>query len=195
RGLFVDKLLALEGGKAAIQFLFGLGDHLTEQTHRELAPDHRKLLQQGLLFWSQAVDTGGEHALHRGGDIQLRRDFFYAVVPTCATQYAFFGQGLHHFFHKERRPLGLLQNERLETLQPYVVAQQTGEQFLGLGFAQGRKTELGVIGLTPPLVAVFGPIVHQQQDLCRGDTLTQHVEKALGLAVDPVQVLKDEDER
>ena len=28
RGLFVEKLFALEGGKEAIQFVFGLGDHL-----------------------------------------------------------------------------------------------------------------------------------------------------------------------
>ena len=71
RGLFVEKLFALEGGKEAIQFVFRLGDHLAEQAHRELAPNDRELLQQGFLVWREAVDAGGQHALHGGGNMQI----------------------------------------------------------------------------------------------------------------------------
>src|SRR4030095_15317905 len=34
----------------------------------------------------------------------------------------------------------------------------------------------------------------QQQDLGRGHALSQHIEKSLGFAIDPVQVFADEDE-
>ena len=67
RGLLVEKLFALERGKEAIEFVFGLGDHLADQTQRELPPDDRELLQQGFLVWREAVDAGGQHALHGGG--------------------------------------------------------------------------------------------------------------------------------
>ena len=70
RGLFVEKFFALQGGKEAIQFVFGLGDDLADQTHRELPADHRELLQQGFLVWGEAVDAGGEDALHGGRDMQ-----------------------------------------------------------------------------------------------------------------------------
>ena len=70
RRLLVEKLFALKRGKEAIQFVFGLGDNLAHQTHRELATDDRELLQEGFLFWSKAVDAGGEDALHGGGNMQ-----------------------------------------------------------------------------------------------------------------------------
>ncbi len=63
RGLFVEKLLTLERGEEAVQFLFGLGDDLAEQAQRKRSSDDRELLQQGLLFRSEAVDTGRQHAL------------------------------------------------------------------------------------------------------------------------------------
>ena len=44
-------------------------------------------------------------------------------------------------------------------------------------------------------MAILRAIVHQQQNLGAGHTLTQHIEKPLRLAVDPVQVFKDQDQR
>ena len=74
------------------------------------------------------------------------------------------------------------------------VAQQEGEKFVGFAFPKGREPQLGVVRLLSPLMAVFGPIVHQQQDLSRGDTLTQRVEELLRFAVNPMQVFKDQDQ-
>jgi hypothetical protein len=71
-GLFVEKLFVLKGSKEAIQFIFGLGDHLAKQTHRELATDDRKLLEQRFLFRSEPVDTGSEDTLHgRGQNLKV----------------------------------------------------------------------------------------------------------------------------
>ena len=42
---------------------------------------------------------------------------------------------------------------------------------------------------------ILRPVVHQQQQTCRGDAVDQDVEKRLGLGVEPVQVLTDEEQR
>ena len=44
-------------------------------------------------------------------------------------------------------------------------------------------------------MAILGAVVGQQQKLGAGHTLTQHVEKALRLAINPVQVFKDQNQR
>ena len=74
-------------------------------------------------------------------------------------------------------------------------AQQHVKEFLRFVFAKRRQAQLGVVGLLSPLVPILGAIVHQQQNLRTGHTLTQRIEKSLRLGVDPVQVFKDEDER
>src|SRR5205823_6124005 len=55
------------------------------------------------------------------------------------------------------------------------------------------QSQLRVIGLLAPLGAILRTVVGQQQNAGTGDTLTQGIEEALGLSVDPVQVFKDED--
>src|SRR5437016_1721279 len=79
-------------------------------------------------------------------------------------------------------------------MRPYGVAQQRGEKLFRFLRAQGSQPQLGVVGLTAPLGAILGAVVHQQEEAGTGYTLTQGVEKTLRLGVDPVQVFKDEDE-
>ena len=101
----------------AIQFVFGLGDHLADQTQGKLAPDDRELLQQGFLVWGEAVNAGGQDALHGGGNMQRRSACcVQPIAATLAAEHAFFNQRLHHLFHEERRAFGLLQNELFEGL-------------------------------------------------------------------------------
>jgi hypothetical protein len=40
---------------------------------------------------------------------------------------------------------------------------------------------------------IFRAVVGQEQQLGAGDTLTEHIEEALRLPVNPVQVFKDEE--
>ena len=55
--------------------------------------------------------------------------------------------------------------------------------------------ELRVVGLAAPAVLVLRPVVDEQQEAGRGQALDQAVEQRLRLAVDPVQVLEDDEER
>ena len=42
---------------------------------------------------------------------------------------------------------------------------------------------------------ILWPVVDKQQKSCTGHALTQGVQQSLRLAIDPVQVFKDEDQR
>src|SRR2546425_11163763 len=79
-------------------------------------------------------------------------------------------------------------------MRPYGVAKQGGEELFRFLRAKGCQAQLGIVGLAAPLLPILRPVVHQQENTGTGHTLTQGVEKALRLGVDPVQVLKDEHE-
>src|SRR5262249_10819239 len=134
-------------------------------------------------------------ALHRGRDMDLHGRSPQPILAALTAQYSLLSQGLDHFFHEKRRAFGLLQHQPLEPRETGVGPQQKGEQFFGLRSAQRRKSELSVIGLTAPLMAVLGPVIHQHQEAGTGHTLTEQIEKALRLGIDPVQVLENENER
>ena len=66
--------------------------------------------------------------------------------------------------------------------------------FFGFFFAQGGEPQLGVVGLTAPLLPILRTIIRQQEDTGTSHTLTQGIEKPLRLTVDPVQVFKEQDQ-
>jgi hypothetical protein len=123
RGLFVEKLLALERGKQAIQFLFGLGDDLLDQAYGELPTNDRELLQQGFLVWCEAVNTRGKNALYGRGNMEVGQGFCRrGGSQTCPStdlllQHPLLSQLLHHLFHEKRRALGLVENKLLEGVE------------------------------------------------------------------------------
>ncbi len=69
RGLFVEKLFALERGEQAVQVGFGLSDDLADQTHGKLATNDRELLQQGFLVWQRGGRCGRPARLARWSGI------------------------------------------------------------------------------------------------------------------------------
>ena len=50
-------------------------------------------------------------------------------------------------------------------------------------------------GFITPAVLVFGPVVDQQQDAGGGQVVNETVEQGLRLGIDPVQILKDQQQR
>ena len=208
RGLFVEKLFALEGGQEAIQFVFGLGDHLADQTQRELAANDGELLEQGFLVWREAVDAGGEDALHGGRKMQVAcgRGSAHAVplrasrtnTPCSSNSWTISSMknGVPSVFSKMsclRACRGVVSRagRPVRSLSPSSTSRNSSASAL----PNGRQPQLRVIRLLPPLVAVLGAVVHEQQDLGGGDTLAEDVEKPLRLAVNPMEVLKDQDQR
>ena len=74
-------------------------------------------------------------------------------------------------------------------------AEQRRQQFRRALGGQGVEPELGVGRLAPPAVLVLGAVVHQEQEAGGAKALHEAVEQGLGLAVDPVQVLEDHQQR
>ena len=64
-----------------------------------------------------------------------------------------------------------------------------------LAGGSGSSRSLRVVRLAAPAVLVLRAVVDQQQELGRGQALDQAVEEGLGLGIDPVQVLKDQQQR
>ena len=78
-----------------------------------------------------------------------------------------------------------------------ILAEQRVQQLVGtLGAASAIEPQLAVVRLAAPGVLVLGPVVdHEQEQARRRQALDQAVEQRLRLAVDPVQVLEDHQER
>src|SRR5262249_42710115 len=112
-----------------------------------------------------------------------------------SLKYPLLEQDLHHLFHEERRALRALDNLTLNRAQILVVAKQHREHFSGTVSAERVESELGVMGTAAPIVAILGPVVHQQQNTSTRYGIDQQIEHGLGLAVDPVQVLEDNYQR
>ena len=91
--------------------------------------------------------------------------------------------------------VGPLGQERLQRRQYRLGAEQRRQQRVRALGAERIDSNLGVAGLAAPGVAIFGSIVDQQQDPGGRQALHQAVEQRLGLAVDPVQVLEDQQQR
>src|SRR5713101_4493683 len=115
--------------------------------------------------------------------------------PTRIGQHSLFNQRLDDLFHEEGIPFGFLQDESLERLQRNVIPDQRREQFLRVLLSKWVEPQLGVVGLIAPLVPVLRAEVYCQEDSRGRDALTQQQKERLGFAVQPMQILDDEDER
>ena len=105
----------------------------------------------------------------------------------------------------DERPHALLQEERvalrprdqhaLERLEAGVGPEQRAEELLGALRRQGVQPELRVVGPAAPGVLVLRPVVHEQQQPGGRQALDEPIEQRLGLGVDPVEVLEDDQQR
>jgi hypothetical protein len=102
---------------------------------------------------------------------------------------------LHGLLQEERIPLGPLDEERREPLEPGALAEQPPEELLGTLGWQRVEAELTVVGLAAPAVLILGAIVDQEaQPGCR-EARDEGVEEHLSLGVDPVEILEHEEHR
>src|SRR5262249_11030968 len=90
--------------------------------------------------------------------------------------------------------LGATNQSPPERFEGRILAEQGRQQLLGTLGRQGIDAQLEVVGLAPPPVLVLGSVVGQEQDTGGGQTLHETVEQRLGLGVDPVEVLEDQEQ-
>ena len=129
------------------------------------------------------------------GTCRLSRGLRQAIGPRLADQHAGLHQGAHALLQEEGIALGALDQQLLERRQAGVVPQQRLEECVGARRRQRVEPQLRVVGLAAPAVLVLRAVVDQQQEPGRRQALDQAVEQGLGLGIDPVQVLEDQEQR
>jgi hypothetical protein len=117
-----------------------------------------------------------------------------AVGSRCANQHAGLHQGPHALLQEEGVALGAHDLQGLERCQATVLPQECLEHLVRAGRRQRVESQLGVVGFLAPAVLVLRAVVDQQEHTGGGQALHQAIEEHLGLGVDPVEVLEDEQE-
>src|SRR5262249_39100308 len=136
-----------------------------------------------------------EHGLHRRWHLNGREGLPQAIGARLAYQHPGLHKRAHTLLQEEGVPLRARQQEGRERRQAGVVSEQRVQDFLGAGWLQRIEAELCVIRLTAPAVLVLRAIVDQEQETRGRQVLDQAVEQGLCLGVDPVQILKDQEQR
>ena len=158
-----------------------------------LRANDRGRLEQALLLRRQPVDARRQHRLHRGRHLHGsaaaapgdRRPASPTSTPvsTRVRTLSSRKKGLPSV----RAISSCLSGARLGSSPS-----RACEECLGAGRGQRVEPQLRVVGLAAPAVLVLRAIVDQEQEPGRGQALDQAVEQGLRLGIDPVQILKDQ---
>jgi hypothetical protein len=133
--------------------------------------------------------------VHGGWDLQGVERVGETVGAPLPDQHPGLHQGVHTFLQKKGIALGAGDQEPGESPQPGIVPQERLEQAVRARLGQGVEPELGIVRFTAPAVLILRAVVNQQQHPGGRQALHQHIEDGLRLAVDPVQVFKDQEQR
>ena len=169
-----------------------LRDRRQERVGHVLA-DHRGGLQEPLLLRRQPVDPRRQDRLHRRRHLQRLHRPRQPVRSALPRQRPRLHQGPHRLLQEER--VAPLHQHLRQRRQPGVRAEERRQQLRRALGGQAVEPELGVGRLAPPAVLVLGAVVDQEQEAGGAQALHEAVEQGLGLAVDPVQVLEDHEQR
>ena len=166
-----------------------------EQDERDVLSDDGGRLQQLLLRGWEPVDPGGQDGLDRGRNLNSVEGLSEAIGPALAHQGLRLHESPHALFQKERVAIRPLDEQCPQRGQLGVGAQERLQEILG-PFARERiDAELRVVGPVAPGVLVLGAIGDEEQETGGGEPVDQAVEPRLGLGIDPVQILEDQEQR
>src|SRR5215831_19245165 len=187
----VEELRGLETAQlGAHLFLRRVGNGEQQRDGHVLADDGSRL-EQPLVIGGQAVDARGQDGLNSGGYPQLFNRPSEPVGATFTGEGARLNKGAHALLEEEWIGVRPLDQQDLERGEGRVGAEKHIEQLVGVLGWQGIDPELAVVGFSAPGVAVLRAVVGEEQEARRWQALDETVEEALGLAVNPVQVLED----
>jgi hypothetical protein len=112
------------------------------------------------------------------------------MVPALPREGLRLDQRPHALLEEERIAAGPGDKEGLERLERCVGAEQCQEQLARALGREGVETELGVVGLAPPAVAILRPVVDDEEKSGGWQALDQAVQERLRFGVDPVEILE-----
>jgi hypothetical protein len=127
----VQELGGLEVRQAAMERRFGkVGDGL-QQRPWHLGADDGGGLEEALVLGGQAIDTCGQHRLHRGGHLQAVEGFDDMIGTRCSDQHAGLDQRADALLEKEGIAFGALDQLWREGREAGVVTEKGLQQCVG----------------------------------------------------------------
>jgi hypothetical protein len=147
-------------------------------------------LEEALVLRSEAVDARCQHHLDRGRSLDGLEGLRQPIPAALPRQRLRFDQRPHGFLEEERVPA--IDQDPLERFQRGLVPQERVQHIpCALGW-KCVQPYLVVGRLAAPGVLVLRAIVHEQEHARRSKAVDQAIEQRLRLAVDPVQILEDQ---
>ena len=192
--LLEDELRADQVAERRRQLLLVQPGDESNRRLREALADYGSGSQHSLLSLFEAIDACRQDRSHRGSDLDLCDRLDESVAAARALEGAFLDEKLDELFDEEGVALGALVDPFGQTLERGVATEQVAQQLVdGLG-RQRREGKLVVLRAALEGRPVLGPKVEQEKRARVGYDLDERIDEGLGGAVDPMEIL-DQDDR
>ena len=192
---FVKELGGLQLGETAAHVVRRLVRNGLQQRDGNILADDGGGLQQVLDSRRQPVNPRSEDGLDGRRYLCRLHRCRETVGASFADEDAHLDQRSHALFQEEGVPVCALDQQPLEGSERQGVPEQRFEELLRAVRREGLDPELRVVALAPPPVAIFGPVVDEQDDAGCRQALNKTVQERLSLGVDPVQILEHQEQR
>jgi hypothetical protein len=191
----VEELGRLEVRQPPVQAVpWQIRDGLQE-CERHVLADDRAALEQVFLFRRKAIHAGGQNRLDRRRHPRDLEGTLQAIRTPLADQGLRLDECLDALLNEERIPFGQLDQGTRHWAEARIIPEERPQQLVGVLRGQWVEPQLAVVGLAAPRVLVIRPIVHEEKSPSGGETLDEPVEQRLGLGIDPVKILEDDEDR
>ena len=142
--------------------------------------DHRRGLEQPLVFGREPVDASSEDGLDRRRDAVSSSGRTRRYAPRSPASAPALDERLHALLEEERVALGPVDQAPPERRHGGVGVEpeEVVQQLVGAGRGQWIDPQLRVERLAPPGVLVLGTVVHQKAEPRRREALDESVEAA-----------------
>ena len=115
-------------------------------------------------------------------------------LARSAAEDAGFDQAAHAFLEEQGVAFGDVDQGALDRIELRVPAEQLVEHLVCARRRQRIDPQLGKIAPARPSALILGAMIHEEEQFRRRDAFEQHIEEGLGLGVDPVQILADQEQ-
>ena len=163
-----------------------------EQLRRNARSDYGRELQEGLVLLGQAVDAGGDDALHGWRNFQRIPLRGLGKAVRVGPDDAAVDELPRHLFDEERNLAGMAKDAALERGEPFFLAEQAVEQRVGRIRIKRAQPDPPHVELRQPARRIFGAPGQEHQEGPAGRQRHQGFDRGFALAVDPVQILQQQ---
>ena len=160
-----------------------------------MGPDHRGSLKQSPVGGGEAIESRGEHLLHRRRNLQASDRPHQSVVAALTSRVPVSTSARTLSSRKSGFPSVHSTRAARRDAKASFLPRRLVDQFVRALDRQRIDAELGVGGLPGPWMLMLGAKRRQQQDALLGEPSHERLEHRLRFGVDPVRILHDDEKR